>query len=584
MSSKLFWYTPSPGLNQQGITTDSPTPTPLLRGDKLTDSQCSQLMALHELSDAGSSVPSLESAIFDLPADQVDAIFSGADPASFPTPPLGSLRGYQTIGVAFMLTSRQCVIADSVGLGKTAQVAGFINQLDPFSAVSPRPILVVTESNLVVQTAKELIRFTAQPVSIIPSQAKDIKGYLSAVDSQLGGSLPPVVVGSHSVMKSRVFQEWLLSKPHNPTQGIYSLFAVVVDESGVISSGSTEFFESATFFNSLTEFTVIMNATAFEGNLLRLYWQLKFVDESFLPGITQFRNEYEVKSFNPSLGYATFTGIYRRGEEFNSLIRLRYLKRTRQSMGARVSSCTSTLMVLDKSALQKTLYSKASRPQVVNDMPTMLLSSEEFSTVNTPKAGAVVDILTNPQASPPGSDWVSAPTVLVYCQFLEAQYNLARALQEQGISVGVLNGSTPSQVRYSTIQEFSEHKIRVLITNVMKGLNFPGTSHVIIYSLPGNTDSMVQFEGRVTRSFDVSDKHLIVLSMRGKELKRIRTVVSHKTASSVSFAGSDISLYQALMTSTPSDGVSLNYMLRKTPKLGISYEVFDKDDFDQVVK
>lgn len=42
---------------------------------------------------------------------------------------LGELRKYQTVGTAFMYFVPRCILADGVGLGKTAEVAALINLL-----------------------------------------------------------------------------------------------------------------------------------------------------------------------------------------------------------------------------------------------------------------------------------------------------------------------------------------------------------------------------------------------------------------------------------------------------------------------
>ena len=42
---------------------------------------------------------------------------------------LGELRDYQTVGTAFLYASKHSIIADAVGLGKTAEIGALINFL-----------------------------------------------------------------------------------------------------------------------------------------------------------------------------------------------------------------------------------------------------------------------------------------------------------------------------------------------------------------------------------------------------------------------------------------------------------------------
>ena len=90
-------------------------------------------------------------------------------------------------------------------------------------------------------------------------------------------------------------------------------------------------------------------------------------------------------------------------------------------------------------------------------------------------------------------------------------------------------------------------KIRVLITNVQKGLNFGNCDYCIFYDFDSNPNRMVQFEGRMTRSYNIENKHVFLLVSRGKELKNLKKVVANRAKASDVFAGSDFSCVLSIL-------------------------------------
>ena len=99
-----------------------------LRGKELDYTDCTKLDRVIALSDNNGVVSDLKNIIYDIPEFDVDSILEGVDPESLERP-LGELRDYQTIGVSFMYMSKYCLLGDSVGIGKTVQVAGLILSL-----------------------------------------------------------------------------------------------------------------------------------------------------------------------------------------------------------------------------------------------------------------------------------------------------------------------------------------------------------------------------------------------------------------------------------------------------------------------
>ena len=82
---------------------------------------------------------------------------------------------------------------------------------------------------------------------------------------------------------------------------------------------------------------------------------------------------------------------------------------------------------------------------------------------------------------------------------------------------------------------------------MQKGLNFGNCNYCIFYGFDPNPNKMVQFEGRITRSFDIIDKHVVVLCSEGKEFKRFNEVIKRRAEASSKFSKADISCIMSIL-------------------------------------
>ena len=58
---------------------------------------------------------------------------------------------------------------------------------------------------------------------------------------------------------------------------------------------------------------------------------------------------------------------------------------------------------------------------------------------------------------------------------------------------------------------------------------------------------MVQFESRMTRRYNIDNKHVILLISRGKELQTFKKLVAGRAEASDVFAGSDYSCVLSIL-------------------------------------
>ena len=198
-----------------------------------------------------------------------------------------------------------------------------------------------------------------------------------------------------------------------------------------------------------------------------------------------------------------------------------------------------SLIVSPLSKVQKEWLQKTSMPQMVYDCPNYFDSDIEFNYENVPKLQSLKEALE--------TDCEDADTILVYVRHLEARDSICDWLTQNGYSNKKLNGETKKLERDDIIKGFRNQEYKVLVTNVQKGLNFGNCNYCIFYGFGPNPNKMVQFEGRITRSFDIIDKHVVVLCSEGAEFKRFNEVIKKRAEASSKFSKADISCIMQIL-------------------------------------
>lgn len=504
-----------------------------LRGKYLSEDTCDKLDALAKLDVRRGCIKELKHIIWELSPYEIDVVrdLRSADTIELKK---GTLSDLQTIGVAYMYYAKSLILGDSVGLGKTVQVCGLCNLLKALYEKEGMEFrfLYLTNKNLLRQAQDDFIKFTADYVDVLYGTAKHVNKFCSDNKANVAYS----VVGSHSLLTSTSFQEFLVQ--YKRDNGCCPFDLLIIDEAGdILTNSSTKTYDAAMQIREMFDRVVLLNATPFEKELRMFYNQLHFVDSTFLPTKTAFKKEYEVLSYYGP--YPRFSGDYKNQEKFRSLIGYRYFARTRKSSGAKMSNCSAELIISPLSPQQKDLLKKTSMPNMVYDCPSyfgMGIDTDEFT---TPKMKDLIRLLT--------VDLKDVNSILIYSRYKESQDCIQYILNEYDIESAILNGDSSQEDRESIINCFKLGDIRVLITNVQKGLNFGNCNYCIFYSYDPNPNKMVQFEGRTTRSYNIDNKHVYLLISKGKELSTFKKVVADRAKASDVFAGSDFSCVLSIL-------------------------------------
>jgi len=95
-----------------------------------------------------------------------------------------------------------------------------------------------------------------------------------------------------------------------------------------------------------------------------------------------------------------------------------------------------------------------------------------------------------------------ATSVIVFANRRDQVRRLHERLRKSGVAAGILSGEIPQAKRTSTLAQFKEGKIKVLVaTDVAgRGIHVEGVSHVVNYNLPEDPEDYVHRIGRTGRA------------------------------------------------------------------------------------
>lgn len=501
----------------------------------LSDTTCEILEQLIELGDATGCVPDLSHIIYQLHDSDVMRMIDTYDESGIIISdferPLGTLEDYQTIGVAFMYYSGSCILGDSVGMGKTVETAGLCNLLSLEYAKMNKQhrYLFLTEKKPVTQVRSKLIKFTGEYVHLLRDSTQksiDYLEYVAPYNSLLENSL----VGTHNLIKASGFISWMnMYTQHMGEPPFDTLF---VDESSILGGTNTDFVKNFKVIKKFFKRIYFLNATPIDGSLRVFYNQLDLLDSKFLPTRTNFNKEYVVMNYTGM--FPKPTNRYKNKEQFKKCIRYRYYASTRKSNGAVMDDCSGDILVSPLSKAQRKLLKETQLNSMVYDCPSYLDPSIPFDDDNVPKLASLNELLKG--------ECADADTIIIYVHFREAQYHLSEWLTSKGVSNRILNGATKLEDSNKIIDGFKNSEYRVLITNIQKGLDFGNCDYCIFYGFDANPAKMVQFEGRMTRSFDIIGKHVYILCSLGGEYNNLKKAVADKANAMTDMSTTDYSV------------------------------------------
>lgn len=500
----------------------------------LTPEVCKNLETVIALKEQQSPIKALKKTIFTLEDRIVQEVLESEVNIPIEDRPVGELTDGQTLTVGFAYIAEDCLIGDSVGLGKTVETSALINlkrkeKFEKFGNIQGYRVLMLTENALVEQLQHELVKFTGEYVYALNGDKASSKRFAKKYPNGVDGT----VVGSHSLINQSEFYSWMDSLQDGDKD--FKVFdLLVVDESSILGNTKTQTYKNALKLKNYVNNVVLLNASPFESNLDYLYSQIKYVDEDFLPTKTVFQKNYYMYDYNNIGGYGRFNGNYKNYEEFKHRVNYRYFFQTRKEQGAIVKNVKSEILTVPQSREQRQLIKESSMNRMIYDTPAIiapwLITDEE----NTPKLKLLRQVL-----SKAGIE--RGEQVLIYSVYKDSQQIISDFITSTlGYSCEILNGDIKRK-RSEIINNFKQNKIPILITNIQKGLNFGSVKNIVFYGYDPNPSKMIQMEGRVTRSFNIENKNIYLLATEGKEINTIKSIVAKRYDYTTKFASQDIS-------------------------------------------
>lgn len=417
---------------------------------------------------------------------------------------IGQLRDYQTVGTAFMYLSPRSVIADSCGLGKTAEIAALLNYL--YAKHEMRRFVMAVDTTAVAQTVYELMKFTGMKVIALPGEAYKIKKVIEKTDwSKING-----IVVKHSTLRSDAFYRWLaLNANPDGTNRVFDVF--ILDESSLIKNPETRVFEYTKNLCNIASRVYMMNATTFESHILDIYNQMDSLDPNLLPSKSAIEKEfctfgkksYWIKKDGKAvMKWARDLSGYKNQEIFKERLKLSYFGRSKADVGLELPHIYKTYEIIPTND-QLLAINKGYRYNEVLNCPS-LISELNIPTdrKNVPKLDRLCDIIETE---------FSESSVMVYCFHIEAQHAIEIELRKIGRKPVILNGACTDEQRFQIQNDFNSGRYDVLITNIKRSLNLQRGSACIFYSMETNIAKMEQIKGRIDRSVDDEIKTFILL-------------------------------------------------------------------------
>lgn len=495
---------------------------------------------LHELfkrkQDNG-KVAVLKDYLYNLDNDEVDMLIhyktSIKDDALIAYP-RGELRDNQTLGLAYMYTQKDCLIGDSVGLGKTVQVAALFNYEMFKNKGRGVQFLIFTENyRIAKQFQKEMLKFTGKYFPISSGEIGKLENLNGEIYNLIQKDMYYGCILTHSCAISQNCLSLLSMVSKNYNQGKYDY--LIIDESSILQNNTSVSYSGFKIIKkNFANNTILLNATPFEMSLDALYNQLYFILENkgVLPKRTAFKETYCVFDYFTN----TYDPLrYKNKEQFLDLIKDYYWATTRRDLGSAYEDNYVYIRELEITPRHKEIIRNTTMKRLAYDCPSSFTLSDMSNNIDTnPKLKETVKIL---EEEIPENE-----SVMIYIHFKEAQEGVYNTLVDMGYSCVVVNGETPKNKQVALLQQFKEKKYKVLITNIVKGSNLGECNYLIMYTYPTNPSKLVQVEGRLTRSMDVHGKTFYVLLTKGSEITSLKRVMIPRINNTDTFTNRDTSL------------------------------------------
>jgi SNF2 family DNA or RNA helicase len=421
-----------------------------------------------------------------------------------------NLRRHQRIGVAWLYMRGKGLIADQMGLGKTAQAAGLIacckqgGELD-----STRRFVIITRASAVPQWTEQLTRFlpTLNVTSVSGPRARRIETYVSGWEVMVLG-----------------YQMFLQDHELLDRCGVR---AMVVDDVDPLRHPNNRTAWAIKRLARECDRVVVLTGTPLQKRLLEMHSILEPLDGWHVFGsMTRFKMSYvqeeKVRLYSPQAGRMVTTRKvtgYKNLDDFIAKLRPFVLRRTPEDIrDVDLPAISPHTVWLDLHPAQRERY------QQLREQSLLTIRRAEGTTVRHADAIAqftygqaiCAGLVALGDPDGPGTstklDWVenvlvdgdlSDDKVVVFAKFTRTVAALAERLTRAGVGHVIIWGREPDKnVRQARQNQFwDDPNCRVLIGTeaIEQSLNLQVARHLINVDQLLNPARMQQLAGRIRR-------------------------------------------------------------------------------------
>lgn len=497
---------------------------------RLTLEQCNKILSIKQKTET----PELKHTIFVFPDELIlESLETGKSIRTIVkekgidwTQYIGALRPYQTVGCEFLLNTTRSMIGDSVGLGKTAQIAATINVLKQEGNLTR--FIMAVETTAIMQTQVEMMKFTGLNIIALPSDSTKLKKVITNTNwDEVDG-----VIIKHCTIKSNPFNAWLATHVGpDRKSSMFNMF--VLDESSVIKNDSTQMYQYCENISNTVERVYMMNATSFEKHILDIYYQFNIMDPQLLPEVSLIKKNFctyakysfwktertpgQGKGYKRVQQYKWDLSGYKNQKIFKESLKYVYFGRSLKDVGMDVAH-TYKIYTVQPNPLQTQLIAGGYHSSEVLNCPTLLgdvtkkgYKELKFDRASNPKLDRLCEL---------AETELDGVSLMVYCFHIEAQYKIKAELEAIGRRVTIINGQDPKgkdadMIKLDRMQKFNRGEYDVIITNMQKSLNLYGADAMILYSNTATVGRLEQIRGRIDRHVDDRVRTFIMLLYEG---------------------------------------------------------------------
>lgn len=408
------------------------------------------------------------------------------------------LQDHQRAGVEWLLQPghEKALVADEVGLGKTAMVIGALSELLAWGGI-PRigrqplaRVLWLTDASLIRQTTRELERF-APHIRALSATKEDLerKTWRKTFDQQFPGGAD-VLVMSYDLAHSR--RHFLTA----PSHGFPML---VLDEAGKLRGGG-EMWKTVRGLTKAATRAIGLTATPMENHPIELFNVLDAIGTPHLWSRSTFEREYvsyrtvsapgsTYPKYKPD-GWATPA----HSDAVRTYLGSVMLRRTAHdvSLPLPVNVTEEPVIWVEPYADQQEAYDRATKnrnyAQGFHDQQRAGYSAGESSAM----LDKLVELLQER----------GDRQAIVFNEYREVLDQIAERLKDAGITHVLIQGSVQDKNRQEAVDQFTSGDVRVLVGNVVleRGLNLQTCNLLISVGTSWNPAREAQREGRIRRA------------------------------------------------------------------------------------